>query len=60
MDTLMSKVSAGIEKSTAAIGSVIDDIQYAPSQSQINHQISDRYRDREIETSLTFYIIILL
>ena len=42
MDTLMSKVSAGIERSTAAIGSVIEDIQYVPRESQINHEISGR------------------
>ena len=34
METIISTVSAGIERGTAVIGAAIDDINYGPSQAE--------------------------
>ena len=47
MENILSKVSDGIERGTAAIGAAIDDINYGPGQGQIT---PDRYREGEIFT----------
>ena len=34
METIISTVSAGIERGTAVIGAAIDDIKYGPCQAE--------------------------